>query len=499
METQDWVMYASEIKLSVQDVINGETVKCLGQDSIIKLSPRDGALLYRFPEGSRKSVDLAVSYAKQSFCNGCWSELPVQQRKTILNKLASLVEKNTEKFALYECLDVGKPITQAITDVGESANILRSFAEGADKVLLPSFADGYNYQLRKPVGVVAAIIGWNFPLILAIQKLGSALAMGNSLVLKPSEFTSLSAGYLAELAVEAGVPPGVFNVVHGKGEIVGAALAHHPDVNLISFTGSSATGKQIMRACAQSNMKRLMLECGGKSPFIVFDDCPEDIDYLASQIVFIAFQNQGAWCVSGTRLLVHQDIKAKLLSKVIEKTAELTPGDPLNTETNFGALINEEHLKKVLNYIASGKKEGAKLVQGGKRISCEVNNPDSEGFYLEPTIFDEVHPRQKIAQEEIFGPVLSVLTFNDEDEAIKIANGTNYGLAAYVASVNIGRVQRMSKSLNAGFFMAIGSSNPLDRYVEIGLEGHRESGFGHEGGLMGLLSYTVGTSVHLFV
>ena len=496
MTTIDWHLYAEKKDLYVSQFIDGETVNCSGTTQIKKMSSHNGKLLYEFGAGNTESVDQAVACARRTFEEGSWRGLPIHQRKQVLQKLADLIETHKDDFALYECLDVGKPISQAIGDIYWAASVLRECAEAVDKISPPSSADGLNYLVRKPVGVVGAIVGWNFPLVLVAQKVGPALVMGNSVVLKPSEFSPLSASLLATLAVEAGVPPGVFNVVQGAGATVGAALARHPNVNLLTFTGSSATGKQLMVAAGQSNMKRLMLECGGKSPYIVFDDCPKDLDFIAQDIVDTAFRNQGQVCVAGTRLLIQESLKPTLLPKVQEYAAHLKPGDPLNPDTNFGPLINKTQFDKVFAYIDSGIQEGAQLIQGGKTVSVEA---ESNGNYLEPTIFDQVQPHHKIAREEIFGPVLSVFTFKGEDEAIQMANDSCYGLAAYVATENLGRTQRLSQQLNAGMIFIAGSSEPGDNFQFLGVEGHHESGFGHEGGLAGLLSYTVSSSMHLFI
>ena len=395
-------------------------------------------------------------------------------------------------------MDAGKPITQALGEVIQASGMLREAAANADILFSPYLSDGSYcaYQLRKPVGVVGAIISWNFPLVLAVLKIGPALIMGNSLVLKPSEYSSLSANYLPTLALEAGVPPGILNVVHGAGHTVGSTLAHHRDIGLLSFTGSSATGKQMQIAAGQSNMKRLLLECGGKSPYVVFDDCPADLDILASDIVNSAFHSQGQNCLAGSRLLLQDGIKNRLLPKVIERAALMVPQDPLNPATTFGAVIHEAHLNKVLAYIDSGVKEGARRILGGNRVLVDTGSKNSKGFYIEPTIFDRVSSTQQIAGEEIFGPVLSVFTFSDEQQAIHLANTSCYGLGAYIATENIGRGQRLAQEINAGYVRLIGTSTPAECYREIGREGHLESGFGHEGGSEGLTSYSLSTAVH---
>lgn len=499
MTVNCWVARAKEAELAVSNFINGEAVECGGDEKIQKLAPRDGSFLYQFGEGGGDEVADAVACARYTFEEGVWSRSPIYSRKTVLQSLANLIEARKEQFALYDCLDVGKPIIQALADVSQAVGMLRHYVEAADKVFSPSASDGCNFtlQLRKPVGVVGAIVGWNFPLVLAIQKLGPALAMGNSLVLKPSEFSGLSASLLAQLAFEAGVPAGVFNVVQGTGGKVGDALARHSDIDLLSFTGSSSTGKQLMISAGQSNMKRLMLECGGKSPYIVFDDCPRDFDVIAGDIVETAFYNQGEVCVAGTRLLIHQDIKDQLLPLILSKVDKLRPQDPLLEETTFGALINQRHLQKVLNYIDSGQKEGAKLVYGGKQIAVNIKDSGNQGYYVEPTVFDDVDPSQRIAQEEIFGPVLSVFTFKDEEEALNIANNSCYGLSAYVVTENLGRAQRVGQSLHTGAVIVTGATKLSSGLVDIGVEGHRQSGFGHEGGVAGLVSYTKTTALYM--
>lgn len=494
----NWVQRAETVTLQVRNFIDGEYRECRGKDTLAKHSGRDGRLLYELPSGEEQEVEDAVANAKAAFEDGRWSRLPVQQRKKILFTLADLIETHAEELALNECLDVGKPIANALgQDVPAAAATIRSNAEGADKLYSNVYTDGpapnMIYQLRKPVGVVGGIIGWNFPLGLATTKVGPALAMGNSLVLKPSEFTSLSAGRLAELAVEAGVPPGVFNVVHGSGAIAGHILAHHPDVNLLTFTGSSSTGKQMMIAAGQSNMKRLMLECGGKSPFIIFDDCSDNLDFIVQDAVWTAFQNQGEVCAAGTRLLIQESIKDKIMPKLLEQAAAIKPQDPLDPNTNFGALLNEPHTDKVLGYIANGKQEGAKLILGGNRVREETG-----GCYVEPTIFTEVDPKQRIAQEEIFGPVLSVFSFRDETEAIKLANDSTFGLGSNVCTTNIGRAQRLALALNAGVIGILGGETLSPGGVDIGAEGHKQSGFGAEHGMAGLASYSVSSSVYLF-
>jgi acyl-CoA reductase-like NAD-dependent aldehyde dehydrogenase len=497
MNDINWHARAEQTTFQVKNFIDGAYIDCLGDVLISKHAARNGALLYQFAEGTGVEVDQAVANAKAAFEDGRWADLSIYERQAVMEKLADLLEANHEELALYECMDVGKPITSALNqDIGAAINNLRSAARAATSMVCPSGSNGgvIAYQERTPVGVVGGIVGWNFPLTLAAQKVGPALMMGNSLVLKPSEFTSLSACRFAELAIEAGVPNGVFNVVNGAGKTVGDRLARHPDVGLMTFVGSSATGKQMLISAGQSNMKRVILECGGKSPYLVFDDCPADLDMLAADIVDTAFPNQGALCVAGTRLLLQAGIREKLLPKILKLTQALVPQDPLDPDTGFGAIMDRAHMHKVLGYIDSGKKEGAELLLGGNQVRAETG-----GFYIEPTIFDQVDPNAKIAQEEIFGPVLSVFTFETEEQAIAIANNSDYGLAAYAATMDSARARRLGRKLNAGIFACVSTSTPRGGGVSIPIEGHKQSGFGLEGGVEGLKAYTVATMVNQYI
>lgn len=493
----DWVAKSRALKLEVRNFIDGRWAEPHGE-LLDKYGPRDGQLLYRFGAGTAQDVAGAVDAARQAFEDGRWSKLSVQHRKETLCRLAFLIRAHHEELALLEALDVGKPITQALSfDVSATAATIQSVAEATDKLYGKVFgadASSLSYQLYRPVGVVAGIVGWNFPMLLASAKIGAALATGNSLVLKPSEVTSLATARLAELALEAGVPPGVFNVIHG-GPGLGAALAHHADIDLISFTGSSATGKKLLIASGESNMKRLILECGGKAPNIVFDDSP-DLEAVADAVVMRAFYNQGQVCSASSRLLIQESVKEKFLSILSEKVSVLKPGDPLQHETTFAALVSQDHRRKVLSYVESGIREGAHVA-----YRCDASAPIAGGFYVPPVIFDRVNSQQKIAQEEIFGPVLSVLTFRDEKEAIEIANGTIYGLSAILWTQNLRRAHRMVQGIRAGWIVVNATDAPRsglgDGVLSIG--GHKQSGMGVEGGIEGLESYVTKTAVQLFI
>lgn len=494
----DWLERADATELYVRDFVDGRWLPESDGGRIEKYSPRDGRLLYRFGAEDGRNVDDAVAAARRSFDDRRWSGLSVQRRKDTLLRLADLLDRHREEFALLECLDVGKPISDAWSlDVPASAAELRFYAEAIDKVYGKVYAvdpSNLSYQLRRPIGVVAGIVGWNFPLFLAIQKIGPALAAGNSLVLKPSELTSLSAARVAALALEAGVPEGVFNVVHG-GSSAGAALAHHREVDLITFTGSTATGKRLLIAAGQSNMKRLILECGGKAPNMVFADSP-NLDAVAEYVALRAFRNQGEVCSASSRLLVHRSVEHELLERIVSKMSAWCPGDPLKPETRFGAVISQVHRNKVLAYVDSGEREGANIIY---RSSSPA--PHENGYYIGPVIFANVAPTQKIAQEEIFGPVLSVISFDSDEEAIRIANNTIYGLTATLWTKDMGRAHRVSQAIHAGLVVVNATEAPTGGPSAgvLAVGGHKESGMGIEGGLQGLEAYTNETAVQFFV
>jgi len=495
----DWISRSRKVIPRVRDFIDGSHQPRAAGTSLEKYSPRDGQLLYEFAAADARVIDQAVTSARRAFEDGRWSALPMQRRKDILQRLASLLEKHHEELALLECMDVGKPISDTLqVDVPASAAAIRYSAEAADKLsgkVYSADRAGLSYQLYRPVGVVASIVGWNFPLALAAGKIGPALATGNCLVLKPSEVTSLSAARVAELAMEAGVPGGVLNVIHGGAE-VGNSLAHHRDVDMVSFTGSTVTGKKLLIASGQSNMKRLVLECGGKAPNIVFDDCP-DIEAAVEAVVARAFWNQGQVCTASSRLLLHHSLKDDFLRILIGKSAQIRLEDPLSPHAKYGAVVSRSHQQKILAYIRQGTDDGTALF-----CQSPSQAPFDGGFYVQPTIFDNVSPRQKIAQEEIFGPVLSILCFRTEEEAIRIANSTIYGLSAIVWTKDFGRAHRVCQGINAGWITVNTTGKPqeggpVDGAMSVG--GIKESGFGFEGGLDGLAAYTNQTAVQLMV
>lgn len=493
MNEVDWHARARGGSFRVQNFVSGDRENVSGSVKLLKHAPHTGELLYSFGPGNADDVDRAVASAKSAFVDGRWKRLPIGERQSVLTRLADLVETHRERFALLECLDVGKPVMHALhDDVARAAQSMRSAVANIERLtsMASPNSDDDTYQLRKPLGVVGAIVGWNYPLSLAASKVAPALMTGNSLVLKPSEFTSLSAVVLAELAIQAGVPEGVFNVVHGSGAIVGDRLARHPDVNLIGFTGSTETGKRIMAASADSNMKRVILECGGKSPYLIFDDYEGDLQELAEHVLATGYANQGALCVSSTRIIMQEGIAMKLLPLMVEQAEAIKPGDPLSETTSFGALINKDHLEKVRRYIKSGLDEGATLLCGGETVREE-----SGGNFLTPAIFDQVAPDARIAREEIFGPVLSVFKFRSEEHALQLANDTEYGLAAYLATGSAERGERLAHSIDAAQVLSIQSLSGDPGAPPAGVEPHKQSGFGFEGGVEGLSAYTAATLI----
>lgn len=485
-----WAARALKVPRHTRALIDGRFRSMTGDEHFTKHSPIDGAPLAEFAVGTAEDVDLAVASARAAFEDGRWSGLAVSARKAALMKLADLIAAHAEELAVLDVLDVGKPIRDAINiDLALSLGVLRYCAEASDKVfgtVTPADARTLAMTVRAPRGVVGGIIGWNFPLVLAIQKLAPALATGNTLVLKPSELSSFSALRLGELALEAGIPPGVFNVLPGLGRTVGAALSNHPDVDLLTFTGSSATGKRIMQAAGASNMKRLLLECGGKSANIVCEDCP-DLDDVADGVMARMFWNQGQVCTAGTRLIVAEPVRQALVERIVARASRVQAGDPLDGATTFGALVSGPQMDKVLNYIRAGSEQGASLVLGGRRVREE-----SGGFYVEPTVFENVRTDMTIAREEIFGPVLGVMSFHSIDEAIALANATTYGLSATVWTQSAAVTQKMIHGLRAGEIAinTVGKPTAGAMFGSLPLEPHKQSGVGVESGIEGLQTYT---------
>ncbi|HWT37231.1 MAG TPA: aldehyde dehydrogenase, partial [Paraburkholderia sp.] len=441
-----WQEKAATLAIEGRAFIDGEYRSAENGRTFDCVSPIDGKVLAKVADCGEADVNGAVRAARRAFDAGVWSQLNPRQRKAKLLKWAALMREHLDELALLETLDAGKPIGDTTSvDVPGAAYCVEWFAEAIDKVggeVAPADHHLVGLVTREPLGVVAAVVPWNFPILMASWKFGPALAAGNSVVLKPSEKSPLTAIRVAQLAHEAGIPAGVFNVVPGGGE-PGKLLALHQDVDCLAFTGSTNVGKLIMQYAGQSNLKRVWLELGGKSPNIVLPDCP-DLDRAAKTAAGAIFYNMGEMCTAGSRLLVHRDIKDVFLDKLVAAARGYTPGNPLDPKTSMGAIVDQIQLDRVLGYIEAGRAE-ARLLHGGARVQQE-----SGGFYIEPTVFDVPKHDAKIAREEIFGPVLSVITFDTIDEAVQIANDSDYGLAAAVWTSNLTTAHDVSRRLRAG-------------------------------------------------
>ena len=444
----EWQALADNLTLEGRAYLNGTYQWAVDGGTFASISPIDGRELAAIASCDQSDADQAVLAARTAFEAGIWSQLAPAKRKAVLLRFADLIEAYGDELALLETLDMGKPISHARTvDVPATARAIRWTAEAIDKVygeLAPTPHNQIGMISREPMGVVAAIVPWNFPMIMAAWKIAPALATGNSLILKPSEKSPLSAIRLAALAEEAGVPAGVFNVLPGYGHTVGKALALHMDVDCLVFTGSTNVAKQLMVYAGQSNMKRVWLEAGGKSPNIVFADAPDLKKAAAEAASAIAF-NQGEVCTAGSRLLVENSIRAEFIELIREALKTWRPGHPLDPATTCGAIVDQGQLDRIIDYIGIGQSEGARLVEGGQRIM-----EDTGGLFVQPTVFDGVNNQMRIASEEIFGPVLSVIGFDTADEAIRIANDSIYGLAAAVWTSNINTAHKVAKALRAG-------------------------------------------------
>lgn len=480
-----WQEKAANLQIEGRAFVDGQYVSAADGRTFECISPLDGRVLAHVASCGEADADAAVASAKRAFESGEWSRMAPASRKAVLIRFAKLIDQHAEELALLETLDMGKPISDALhVDVALTAQALRWNGEAIDKVydeVAPTPHDQIGLVTREPVGVVAAIVPWNFPLMMASWKLGPALATGNSIILKPSEKSPLTAIRIAQLAIEAGIPKGVFNVLPGYGHTVGKALALHMDVETLVFTGSTRVAKQLMVYAGESNMKRVWLEAGGKSPNIVFADAPNLEAAAESAAAAIAF-NQGEVCTAGSRLLVQRGIKDSFLPLVLKALADWAPGNPLDPETKVGALVDNQQLETVLNYIDAGRAQGAKLLAGGKRILEETG-----GVFVQPTLFDGVTNAMKIAQEEIFGPVLSVIEFDTFDEAINIANDTPYGLAAAVWTSDISKAHLAAKALRAGSVW-VNQYDGGDMTAPFG--GFKQSGNGRDKSLHAFDKYT---------
>ena len=487
----NWERLAENVSFETRPFIRGEYWQPTGKNVFQTENPATRTELAVFPDGDVDTIDRAVAAARDAFQQ--WRYMAPEQRKSLLLKVANQVEVKRETLALLDSLEMGKPIIMALGEVAGAARLLRYYAESIDKVygdVTPADpATTLAITQREPRGVVGVISPWNFPLVTAMVAIAPALAAGNTLVIKPSEQAPSSLLKFAEIASQAGLPAGVLNVVPGQGISTGAALASHRDVDKLHFTGSTQVGRQLMVYAGQSNGKPLMLELGGKSPQIVFEDSA-DLPNLGATLAQWAFYNTGQLCVARTRLIVHENIKEQILASIQEETQNaFTIGNPLDEQTSLGPISGHRQFQRVTGYLELGQQEGADL-QTLTTAGAMPPSREMGGYFMQPALFDNVKNTMRIAQEEIFGPILSVITFKSDDEAIQLANGVNYGLAATAWTQDLNRARRLARDLEAGSVDIRSTTTPAAEPSGLSGEPFGASGFGVIGGLRGLDPYT---------
>jgi 4-guanidinobutyraldehyde dehydrogenase/NAD-dependent aldehyde dehydrogenase len=465
--------------------INGNYFKSISEKKFDNVSPIDGKIVNQIFFAQQADIDIAVISARKVFEQGHWSNMPPVQRKKILLKFAQLIERDRLELSLLDTIDMGKTINDTYNaDLPTSIDNIEWYAEIIDKLfddISPSSKEYMGLITKEPIGVVAAIVPWNYPLWMAIWKIAPALITGNSVILKPAEQSPMSAIKIGSLLAEAGLPDGVFSVLPGDGPITGKQLCLHNDIDCVAFTGSGEVGKLVLQYSGQSNMKRVQLECGGKSPNIIFADC-EDLDAAAEASAYAIFGNQGEVCSAGSRLIIQKEIERDFISRITKISKKMQPGDPFDPESFAGAIVNNEQLEKINKYVNIGKEEGASVEVGGN-----ITMKDTGGSYFEPTIFTNVNNKMRVAQEEIFGPVLTTLTFSTFEEAISIANDSQYGLAAGVWTKDINKAIKASRQIRAGTVYINNYEEGMDSTIPLG--GYKQSGIGRDSGYQALDNY----------
>lgn len=464
----DVMRLTHELTLPDRAFINGRFTPARSGQTLTTYNPATGETIGHLAACDGSDVDAAVSAARDAFEDGRWRKQAPGERKAILLKLAALMEQEVESLAVLESLDSGKPVSECLTvDVPETIHVLKWHAEAIDKLYDHTAPTGNALALvvREPIGVVGCVLPWNFPLLMLAWKIGPALAAGCSVIVKPAEQTSLTSLRIAELAFEAGVPAGVLNIVTGTGKAVGEPIGLHPDIDMVSFTGSTATGRRFLHYAAESNLKKVVLECGGKNPALVFSDA-DDIAAVAGHVLNGAFWNMGENCSATSRLLVQEEVKEVLLAEMAKQIGSWKMGNPLDPGNRLGAMVSPEHFSKVSSYLDMAREEGLRVLHGGNT---------GQGAYIQPTIIDGVTPQSALFREEIFGPVLCVTTFKTEAEAIALANDTPYGLAASVYTSTLNRAIRVSRAIRAGT-VTVNCFGEGDATTPFG--GYKQSGFG---------------------
>ncbi len=469
---EEYRAIAADISLPVNAYINGKFMRPKSGQTMDSINPATGSVLGKVAACGSEDVDFAVVKAREAFDRGDWSRMHPSDRKEVMIRLTKLIKRHRHELAVLESLESGKPIREcAETDVPETLHCLKWHAEATDKLygqVSPSGDDALGLVVREPAGVVGCVLPWNFPLMMLAWKIGPALSAGNSVIVKPAEQTSMTALRIAELATEAGLPNGVLNVLPGEGPDVGEPIGRHHGIQVVSFTGSTDVGRRFLEYSAQSNLKRIVLECGGKNPAVVLSDAA-NLDHAARQIAYAALWNMGQNCTANSRVIVHKDVKDGLVGRIREQMRSWRTGDPLDPANRLGAIISDEHYDKILAYIDAGKNEGAQIIEGGSAIEADG------GLFIEPTLFDCVRPDMKIAKEEIFGPVFAIIEVNSDNQALAVANDTCYGLQASLFTSNVTTAHHFARALQAGT-VSVNCYSEGDAATPFG--GYKLSGFG---------------------
>ncbi|HWJ11285.1 MAG TPA: aldehyde dehydrogenase [Nocardioides sp.] len=480
---QDWIAEAAKATLHTRPFVGGRFVEA-GEETFENRNPANGALLAEVADAGETGVDRAVRVARATFAAGTWSRAGVTERRRAMLRFADLLADHAAELAVLDSLDMGKRVVDAHElDLPFSVDLFRYYAEAIDKVndeVAPTPPGTTALVRRVPLGVVGAVVPWNYPVDMLAWKVAPAMAAGNSVVLKPAEQSPSSALRIAELAAEAGIPDGVLNVVPGLGETTGRALGLHPDVDVLAFTGSTAVGRLFLQYAGRSNLKQVWLECGGKSPHLVFADA-EDLEATARATAFGIWFNQGAVCSAHARVLVQREVHEEFVARVAAEAAAYTPGDPLDPDAGMGAVVSPEQTDAIMRFVDGARDAGARLVTGGERVTR-----DGSDCYVQPTVFDDVDPASELAREEVFGPVLAVTPFDTEEEAVALANDTPYGLAASLATGSLGRAHRLADRIHAGT-VTVNGVDAFSAWTPFG--GFKGSGFGRDLSLHALDKY----------